>query len=304
MSGLRAGQSMASISCWSKKAAVSCAVWGGALSWTYAKLRPTSTTTSWLLPPWWIAPHTMTDGPRFPSLGWTQVSISSSPCLRRTRYRENRDSSLKIQCLHCLRFHTLCLLPHSRGDKVSLGHLAGRHDQYPAARMCLRMFRSDICLPNRWIIYKRRRGAEMKRFILTIPSSWRSSRGVEIFIELPRFLWCGRLVSRLCRKIMLMHPWDTPSILVTSRWELPSADNLTIRCSTCCGKFCGMIPLKVQWNINSLYRNPTLHNCIKVVMPRQTSLQVTTPKLTFFTSLESQWSPDNTDCLWPFNLVA
>ena len=96
---------------------------------------------------------------------------------------------------------------------------------------------------------------------------------------------------------------DTPSILVTSRWELPSADNLTIRCSTCCGKFCGMIPLKVQWNINSLYRNPTLHNCIKVVMPRQTSLQVTTPELTFFTSLESQWSPDSTDCVWPFNLV-
>ena len=68
-------------------------------------------------PPWWIAPQTMTDGPRFPSLGWTQASISLSPCPRRTRtqtslwYRENRDSSLKIQCLHCQRSHTLCLLP-------------------------------------------------------------------------------------------------------------------------------------------------------------------------------------------------
>ena len=75
-------------------------------------------------PPWWIAPHTMTDGPRFPSLGWTQALISLSPYLRRTRtrpslwYRENRDSSLKIQCLHCLRSHTLCLLPHSRRRRL------------------------------------------------------------------------------------------------------------------------------------------------------------------------------------------
>ena len=35
-----------------------------------------------------------------------------------------------------------------------------------------------------------------------------------------------------------------PSILATSRWELPSADNLTIRCSMSSGKFCGMIPFK------------------------------------------------------------
>ena len=211
-----------------------------------------STTTSSLLPPWLIAPYTMTDGPRFPSLGWTQASFSPSPCLRRSRtrpslwYRENRDSSLKIQCLHCLRSHTLCLLPHSRRrrlcSKVSLGHLAG--DQYPAARSRLRMVRTDIRLPNRRIICIRRRGAAMKWFVLTIWGSWLSSRGVEIFNELPRFLWCGRSVSRLHRKILFMHPWDTPSILATSRWELQSADNLTIRGSICSGKFCGMIPFK------------------------------------------------------------
>ena len=172
MSGLRAGQSMTSTSCWSKKAAMSRAVWGGALSWTYTKLRPNTTVAheniyssgsgcpdagSWLHPPrpahssspWWIAPHTMTDGTRFPSLGWTQASTSPSPCLRRTRtrpslwYRENRDSSLKIQCLHCPRSHTLCLLPHSWQrhlcSKVSPGHLPGRRDQYLAARSRLRM---------------------------------------------------------------------------------------------------------------------------------------------------------------------
>ena len=80
-----------------------------------------STMTGSLLPPWWIAPHTMTDGTRFPSLGWTQASINSSLCLRHTRTwpslwnTENRDSSLKIQCLHCLRSHNLCLLPNHSG---------------------------------------------------------------------------------------------------------------------------------------------------------------------------------------------
>ena len=196
----------------------------------------------------------MTDGPRFPSVGWTQASLSLSPCLRRTRtrpslwYRENRDSSLKIQCLHCLGSHILCLLPHSRRHrlcyKLSLGHLGGRRDQYQAARSRLQMVRTDIHLPNRRIICIRRRGAEMKRFVLIIRSSWLAFRCVEIVIKPPRVFWCGRPVSRLRCKILLMHPWDTPSILATFHWELPSAGNLTIRCSICCGKFCGMIPFK------------------------------------------------------------
>ena len=194
MSGLRADQSMTSTSCWSKKAAVSRAVWGGALSWTYTIfffyyyyyiiiLRPNTPVAHgniWFLGIWMyrcrLAPSTTT---------------SSLP-------------------------------PSSR----------------------LRMVRTDIRLPNRRIICIRRRAVEMKRFVLTIRSSWRSSSGVEIFIEPPLFLWCGRSVSRLRRKILLVHSWDTPSILATSRWELPSADNLTIRCSICSGKFCGMTPLK------------------------------------------------------------
>ena len=97
----------------------------------------------------------------------TQASISISPCLWRPRtrpsllYRENRDSSLNIQCIHCLRSQTLCLLHHSRQrrlcSKVSLGHLAGCRNQYPAARSLLRMVRTDICLPNRQIICIHRR---------------------------------------------------------------------------------------------------------------------------------------------------
>ena len=74
-----------------------------------------------------------------------------------------------------------------------------------------------------------------------------------------------------------------PSFLATSRCELTSANNLTIRCSICSGNNCvAWSTLKIQSNINSLYRNPTLHKSIKVVMTRQTLLQVTTPELTFF----------------------
>ena len=64
MSGLRAGQSMTSTPCWSKKAAVSRAVWGGALSWTYTKLHP-NTSVAHLLRIWmyrcrFMAPSTTT----------------------------------------------------------------------------------------------------------------------------------------------------------------------------------------------------------------------------------------------------
>ena len=45
--------------------------------------------------------------------------------------------------------------------------------------------------------------------------------------------------------------------------------------------FMAWSPLKVQGNINNLYRNPTSQKSIKVVMARQTSLQATTPELTF-----------------------
>ena len=106
---------------------------------------------------------------------------------------------------------------------------------------------------------------------------------MEIFIEPPRFLCYGRPISRLRRKILLMHPWDKPSIMATSRWDLPSAYNLTIRC------FVAWSPLKVQININSRYRNPSPQKSIKVVMARQTLLQVTI--LNFFVFLLSLSGP-------------
>ena len=101
----------------------------------------------------------------------------------------NWDASVKIQCLHCLRSHILCLLPHSRRrrlcSKVSLGHLAGRLDQYPAVKSRLRMVRTDIRLPNRRIICIRRRGVQMNGSFWPfgevdgLPVAWRFSSNLQ-----------------------------------------------------------------------------------------------------------------------------
>ena len=77
---------------------------------------------------WWIALHTMTEGPWSPSIGWMHAFISPSPVP--PQWNVKRDSSLKTQCLHCLRSHLLCIFPHTwlyrPWPKVNLGHLAGR----------------------------------------------------------------------------------------------------------------------------------------------------------------------------------
>ena len=243
MSGRRAGQSMTSTSCWSKKAAMSRAVWvHGSIH--HDQLIPA---------PMVDCTQTMTDGQRFPSLGWTQASISPSPCLRRTRTRpslwlwgepglitEDTVSPLS-EVPHCVSPPPLTAAlpvlqneprtsdwtprPTSGGQKPSPN--GSNWHPPPKSADHLRI---------------RRRGAEMKRSVLTTRSSWRSSRGMEIFILPPRFLWYGRPVSQLRRQILLMHPWDTPCILATSCWEVPFAYNLTSRCNVCSGKCCGMIP--------------------------------------------------------------
>ena len=107
------------------------------------------------------------------------------------------------------------------------------------------------------------------------------SRGVEILIEPPRFLWCGRPVSRLRRKILLMHPWDPPAswLLFAENCHLPTTR--PIAAVFALANFVAWSPLKVQRNINSRYRKPRMHKNINVVMAWQTSLQVTTPELTF-----------------------
>ena len=235
----------------------------------------------------------MTDGPRFPSLGWMQALISLPPCLRRTGTppslwcRENRDSSLKIQCLHCLRSHTLCLLPHSRRrrlcSKVSLGHLTGRRDQYPVAWSHLRMVRTDIRLPNQLIICIHNEEPRWSGSFWPLgavdglPMAWRFSSNLHAsFDVVGQSLSC---IAKFCLCIL-----ETPPV----SWLLFAAENCHLQTTWqfaavfALAYYVPWSPLRVQRNIDSLYRNSTLHKSIKVVMARQTSLQVTTPELTFF----------------------
>ena len=159
--------------------------------------------------------------------------------------------------------------------------MAGRQDQYSAARSCLRMVRTDIRLPNRRIIICiSRPGAEMKWFVLTIRSSWWSSRGVEILIDVVgQSLGC---VTKFC--LCILETPRTSKLLIAENCHLPTTWQFAAVFAV--ANFVAWSSLKVQRNINNPYRNPTLHKSIKVVMARQTSLQVTTPKLIF--------PPDNT----------
>ena len=182
MSGLRVGQSMTSTSCWSKKAAVSRAVWG--IHKVTSKhpplppLRPPPPTPtpppsprppapppplpppsapppsapppplpmatfdspgsgctnagSWLHP---LRPaHSLPHG-RLHPIPWltghdfhlirldTGINQplhlpTAHPTQTSLRYRENRDSSLKIQCLHCQRSHTVPSPPLTAASPV------------------------------------------------------------------------------------------------------------------------------------------------------------------------------------------
>ena len=126
--GLIASQSVPLTSYWPWNATVLRATCGGALSCSNTNFRPKtplargsiwslriwmerclfilpSRITRLHLPLWWISPQTMTGGPQFPWFGRVQSSNSLSPFLRRTWalpslwYREDLDSSLKMQCL-------------------------------------------------------------------------------------------------------------------------------------------------------------------------------------------------------------
>ena len=98
-------------------------------------------------------------------------------------------------------------------------------------------------------------------------------RGVEIFIEPPRFLWCGCLCILKTPQHLGYFSLISSCHLLTT-WQFGAVFALA--------NFVAWSPLKVRRNTNSLYRNPTLHKSFKVVMARQSSLQVTSPELTFF----------------------
>ena len=137
--------------------------------------------TRLLLRPWRIALQIVSDGCRFPWVGWMQALISLSPCLWGSRalpplwYRDNPNSSLNMQCFQWRRFQPQSPWPHSRRrhqcTKVILGQLAGCQCRYPAARSWLITVWAVMCLSKRPIICI---------FILEEEQKWKgSSRSYE-----------------------------------------------------------------------------------------------------------------------------
>ena len=103
-------------------------------------------------------------GPRLSP--WMHTSINLSPCLRSTQAWQSlwnkvkRDSSPKTQRLRCLRSNLLSVLPHTRRRRL--------WSKSQAARILFTVLPTANLHQNRRIISTRRRGAEMKRFALTI----------------------------------------------------------------------------------------------------------------------------------------
>ena len=146
------------------------------------------------------------------------------------------------------------------------------------------MVRTDIRLPNRRIICICSRGAEMKRLVLIfgavdgVSMAWRFSSNLHPSSDVVA-------QSLGCVENFYLSIHETPPqswLLLAENCHLPTTWQFAAIFAL--ANFVARSPLKVQRNINSLYRNPTLHKSIKVVMAEQTSLQVTTPELTFFFS--------------------
>ena len=109
-----------------------------------------------------------------------------------------------------------------------------------------------------------------------LPVAWRFSSNLHASSDVVgQSLSC---IAKFCLCILETPPASW--LLLAENWHLPTTWQFTAVYTV--ANFVAWSPLKVQRSINSLYRSPILHKIIKVVMARQTSLQVTTPELTFF----------------------
>ena len=136
-----------------------------------------------------VAPSAMMDwAPEhdwFLWVGWMQASISLSACPQCTQALpslwklENLNSSLEMQCLRWRRSQTVCLTHNDVAYASSQSWTFGRMPELISSSQ--ESVRAVMCLPKCQIICILIWGAEMKRFILTIPSKWWSSQGIDIF---------------------------------------------------------------------------------------------------------------------------
>ena len=114
---------------------------------------------------------------------------------------------------------------------VSLGHLAGLREGYPAFRTRWLMVRTEIRRPIRRLNSTLNRGLEWNRSWCTILSRTRSSQAFVNVWRCPRSLWLGVPVSFDRFKTLEMAPCDTPVMEAICKWVCPSRDKLTIICN-------------------------------------------------------------------------
>ena len=109
-----------------------------------------------------------------------------------------------------------------------------------------------------------------------LPVAWKFSSNLHASSDVvDQSLGC---ITKFCLCIFETSPASW--LLLAENCHLPATSQFAAGFAV--ANFVAWSPLKVQRNINSLYQNLTLHKSIKVVMARQTSLQVTTPELTLF----------------------
>ena len=242
ISGLQARQSMTFTPWCDRKTGMSCAEWGVALFWMYTKFRPktavaqggilsrkslmlhwqlrvpsvtTTSSTSFLLSLWWLAPNTMTEGLWLLSVGLMHASVSLFPCLRLTQARPSlwnsmkRDLPLKTHCEdivppvtevpYSARFpsHTAASpVIKSQSETPGGSHSPIASSQKPVYNA------PDWQLPqNAKIISLRSWGAEIKRLSRTIPTNCLSSQVVVRLLRPLHLCWWGQSIHRFHRKI-------------------------------------------------------------------------------------------------------
>ena len=183
-----------------------------------------------------VAPSAMIDwAPEhdwFPWFGWMQSLINLSDCLRCTQalpslwYRENLNSSLKMQCLQWRKSQNAPLAPFTMTSPMHQSQ-SWTFDRTPELiSSSQESVRAIMCLPKSHIICILTWGAEMKRFILTIQCKWWSSQGVDIFCWPSCFLWLSRPHCPLCCRTLLAQPCAMPRNLTLRIALWRQQDNL------------------------------------------------------------------------------
>ena len=159
----------------------------------------------------------------------------------------------KVKWDQCWWFQFHCLRAHKRRWRrwswVSLGHLDGRLEWYPAATKRLWTVWAETLHPVRQIISTLIFDDERNLFLL-MGWIWAwFSVGVVILKRCPCDLWIALLVSRTRRRTLAMPRCDTPVFFDITLWESPRPENQTMS-SRISGGILASIIAALFWNCN------------------------------------------------------